>query len=199
VKTTALKLVLVSAAFCYLTACSKTVRWEEEVPLNTGEVIWVQRTIEYTKQGDAGNPYDVAIRPASSQKIEFTWRGRDYVYQGDARLLLLAISPNNLPVLVAKAADNGWEARHGYACTYPFYVQLVPDGNGQSWTWPPQIESWLHNLPANLMLARHGPAAMKRKYTARERLPEDIPGSANTPSQQKVDPSYTGDLCKQKG
>ena len=193
------KIMLASVAIAHLTACSKTVEWEEEVPLNTGDVIWVKRTVEYTMQGGAGNPFDVAIRPGRDEKVEFTWRARNYVYHGDARIMLLAISPNNVPVLVAKAADNGWEARHGYACTYPFYVQLVPQGNGQSWAWPRQIEGWLYNLSANLLLERHEPAEMRKRYTAQERLAEDFPGSVNTPSQQKVDPSYTGDLCKQKG
>jgi hypothetical protein len=32
-----------------LSACSKTVTWEEEVPLNTGEVIWVERVDSYER------------------------------------------------------------------------------------------------------------------------------------------------------
>lgn len=46
-----------------LSACSKTVQWEEEVPLNTGETIWVKRTVVYSAQGGAGNPLDMAYRP----------------------------------------------------------------------------------------------------------------------------------------
>ena len=36
-----LKIFLVGAGMLQLSACSKTVQWEEEVPLNTGEVFWV--------------------------------------------------------------------------------------------------------------------------------------------------------------
>jgi hypothetical protein len=32
-----------------ITACSKTVQWEEEVPLNTGETIWVKRSDTYVR------------------------------------------------------------------------------------------------------------------------------------------------------
>ena len=39
-----------------LGACSKTVQWEEEVPLNTGEVIWVKRTDTFTRRSEPGNP-----------------------------------------------------------------------------------------------------------------------------------------------
>jgi hypothetical protein len=42
-----------------LTACSKTVQWEEEVPLNTGEVIWVKREVTYKYKGAGGNPLDM--------------------------------------------------------------------------------------------------------------------------------------------
>lgn len=97
---------IVLAALPALAACSKTVQWEEEVPLNTGEVIWVKRTVVYTKQGGAGNPLDVAYRPENNETIEFAWGGKKYSYEGDARIILLAISPQKKPVLVARAADN---------------------------------------------------------------------------------------------
>ena len=193
-----LKIMLAGVAMAHLAACSKTVQWEEEVPLNTGEVIWVKRTVEYTMQGGAGNPFDMAYRPPPDQSITFKWGGKNYSYHGDARIMLLAISPDKVPVLVAKAADNSWEARHSYACTYPFYVQLITDKDGHSWHWPPRIETWLYNLQTNLLLARHPPQQMKKRYTAQERLLENFPGSVNTPSQQRIDPSYTGDLCKLK-
>ena len=40
-----IKLILIGLAMTALTACSKTVEWEEEVPLNTGETIVVKRTV----------------------------------------------------------------------------------------------------------------------------------------------------------
>jgi hypothetical protein len=192
----ALRYGLPAVAAIHLTACSKTVQWEEEVPLNNGQILWVARTVVYSSQGGAGNPLDTAYRPGPDQTIEFKWKGQDFRYKGDARLMLLAISPAGKPVLVAKAADNSWYARHNYACTLPFYAQLVPDDTGRSWTWPPRIEPWLLNLPANLMLSRHPPERMQRKYSAADRQAADGPGAAGNPSQQEIDPDYTGDLCR---
>jgi hypothetical protein len=185
----------VATIVCVL-GCSKSVQWDEEVPLNTGEIIWVKRTVVYSPQGGAGNPLNVDRRPGRDQTIEFAWNGSTYRYEGDARIMLLAISPQDRPILVAKAPDNSWEARHKYSCTYPFYVQLVPDETGKVWTWPAQLEPWLFNLPANLLLSRYSPERMKSKYTSADRQAEDFPGAVNNTSQQKIDPAYTGDLCK---
>jgi hypothetical protein len=195
---TFLKALLIAVTALQITACSKTVQWEEEVPLNTGETIWVKRTVEYTKQGGAGNPLDTKYRPSKDQAIEFTWNGKSYYYKGEARIMLLAISPQKQPVLVAKAADNAWYARYNYACTYPFYVQLMPDETGKVWNWPPDIDTWLYNLIPNLLLSRYEPEQMQKRYTALERQAEDRMGNIGTPSQQKIDPAYTGDLCKKK-
>ena len=193
-----LKLILISCAILQLTSCSKPVQWEEEVPLNTGEVIWVKRTVVYSAQGGAGNPFDIAYRPDKDQAIEFKWNKKTFKYKGDARIMLLAISPEMQPVLVAQADANSWNWTHQYKCTTPFYVQLTPIDNGDSWSWPPRIEEWVYNMPPNLLLSRHPPQQMKKRYSTLERVDEDYWGSVNTPWQQRIDPSYTGDLCKDK-
>lgn len=190
--------LLLTAIFLLPSAFSKTVQWEEEVPLNTGETIWVKRSVKYKIQGDAGNPLDLALRPVRDETIELVWKGKTYRYTGDARILLLAISPGQIPTLVAKAPDNSWEAMHHYQCTIPYYVQLVPDTTGQIWNWPPKIEEWLFNLQTNLLLARHPPERMKQRYAAAEVQQENRPGSARFPAEQKIDPTYTGDLCRKK-
>ena len=100
------------AAACALSGCSKTVQWEEEVPLNTGETIWVVRTVTYSYQGDAGNPLDMAYRPDDTEIIEFAWDEKAYRYEGDARVILLAISAMKNPVLVARADDQSWDWKH---------------------------------------------------------------------------------------
>ena len=195
---TSLRIVVAIAAALGLTACSKTVQWEEEVPLNTGETIWVKRTVVYSAQGGAGNPLDTAYRPEKDQAIEFTWSGKSYRYEGDARIMLLAISPRGQPVLVARAEDNGWKWRHNYPCTIPYYVQLVPDETGTGWSWPSTIDAWLYNLSPNLLLERHPPDQMKKRYTAVERRAEDTPGAVQSRSKQVVDPAFTGDSCNRK-
>lgn len=193
-----LRMLLPVIAVLQLTGCSKTVQWEEEVPLNTGETIWVKRTVKYTYQGGAGNPLDMAYRPERDQAIEFTWAAMTYKYHGDARILLLAISPQKRPVLVAKAGDNSWEAVHNYQCTIPYYVQLLPDASGRNWSWPPKVDPWLYNLPTNLLLERHPPEKMKKRYSAAEVQKENYPGNVTLVAQQKIDPAFTGDRCRPK-
>jgi hypothetical protein len=191
-----LKLALAALLALQLTACAKTVRWEEEVPLNTGETVWVKRTVNYFMQGGAGNPFDMAYRPDWPEVIEFKWNGKNYRYEGDARVMVLAISPQKQPVLVAGAAAGAWDAKHDYKCVIPFYVQLIPDVTGKNWTWPPQIETWLYNLPPNLMLQRKAPDEMGTRYTAKQRQAEDYSGSIQSESQQKINPTYAADHCK---
>lgn len=187
--------LLVALYVLELIACTKTVQWEEEVPLNTGETIWVKRTVPYSIQGDAGNPLDMRYRPAWTEVIEFKWSGKTYRYEGDARIMVLAISPQKQPVLVAGAADASWDAKHNYRCVIPFYVQLVPDASGTHWTWPPQIDAWLYNLPANLMRQRKRPEEMSRRYTIAQRQAEDYSGSIGVEPYQRIDPTYIADHC----
>ena len=178
-----------------LSACSKTVQWEEEVPLNTGETIWVKKTLSYSIKGGAGNPLDMAYRPDWVERLEFEWAGKKYAYEGDARVILLAISPQKMPVLVARAADKDWHHTHTYKCTTPFYVQFVPDASGRTWTWPPAIEPWLFGLSHNLLRTREAPEKMKTRYTAQERNNEDATGSIQDPSKARIDPNHTVNTC----
>jgi hypothetical protein len=182
-----------------LAACSKTVHWEEEVPLNTGETIWVKRTVEYSLKGAGGNPFDISYRQDKTETLTFQWGGKNYVYKGDAELILLAISPRRQPVLVAPAADKGWDWNNDYYCASPHYVQFVPDETGRNWTWPPAIEPWLYDLPQNLMRQRGEANAMKARYTAQQREAEDAIGSMQGPYGAKIDPNHTSKTCKRKG
>ncbi len=193
-----LRIGLAVLAATQLTACSKTVQWEEEVPLNTGETIWVKRTVKYTYQGGAGNPLDMAYRPDGDGVTEFDWQGKHYSFDRHAGVFLLAISPQGHPVFVAEADAGRWDAANYYKCTIPFYVQFVPDATGRNWTWPPKIEPWLYHLESNLLLNKPKPDQDKRRYTVEERKAANYPGLVQSPSRQKVDITHTGDLCKPK-
>lgn len=191
--------LLALIAATQLTACSKTVQWEEEVPLNTGDVIWVKRTVKYTYQGGAGNPLDMRYRPESGSYVtEFSWRGKPYRFDLDAGVVLIAISPQGYPVLVGEAAAGSWDAVNNYKCTIPFYVQFVPDATGRKWTWPPKIEPWLYNLESNRLFAIPTPDDGKRRYTAEERKAANASGLVGSRSRQRINPAYTGDLCKSR-
>jgi hypothetical protein len=179
-----------------LAACSKTVQWEEEVLLNTGQTIIVKRKVDYNVTGGAGNPLDLKYRPNFKEKISFTWNGKSYEYYGDAYIFVLAITASNTPVLVAPAANKSWNFEHDYKCTLPFYVQLMPDDSGKNWTWPTKIEPWLYNLPTNLLQERRPLGEMKAKYVAADIEKQEFMGDPSLLHSQKIVPTYTGDLCK---
>jgi hypothetical protein len=195
---TFLKALLISVTALQITACSKTVQWEEEVPLNTGETIWVKRTVEYTSQGGAGNPLDTKYRPSKNETFEFKWKNKTYQYKGPTGFKVLAISPTGVPVLVRNANAGAWDATNGYKCTIPFYVQFVPDESGTVWTWPSQIEPWLYRLPTNLLLDYGQPDHMQSRYTQAEKMQQGFWNDPQLKSIQLIDPEYTGDLCKKK-
>lgn len=182
-----MKVFLICFGFCSLVACSKTVEWEEEVPLNTGETIWVKRQARYELQGEAGNPLDVKYRPTRNETIGFRYAGKEYRYDGDARIMLLAISPKGIPNLIAKAPDNSWNYVHKYKCAIPFYAQIIPSAGGRDWNWPQQIEPWLYGEHKNLLLTRLSPEQMRAKYTAAERTNLDSMASAKIPAAAFVD------------
>lgn len=182
---------------CALFTRDRTVSWEEEVPLNTGETIWVKRYVTYKLQGAGGNPLDIAYRPDWTEKITFEWKGKKYEYTGSAGIMLLAISPTtHLPVLVARADLMNWDVKNGYRCTIPFYVQFVPSNDGRTWTWPPSIESWLFNMPYNLMYHRATIDDLKTRYTTEERLAKDRITRHQSPSLARVVPDDKFDQCK---
>lgn len=192
-------LIWVVAALCMglLSARSKTVTWEEEVPLNTGEVIWVKRTVTYKLQGASGNPLDIAYRPDWTETRGFIWQGRDYSYTGSAGLMLLAISPiTNRPVLVARADLKNWDRENNFRCTTPYYVQLTPDGTEKDWIWPLTIESWLHGMPYNLMHYRPELSEGKPRYGIQDRLEYDRITKYQSPSLSRIDPSFSFNQCR---
>ncbi len=185
-----LRTLLAVIASLQLVACSKTVQWEEEVPLNTGETIWVKRSVVYSLKGEGGNPMNIGYGQNKTEKLSFEWGGKKYVYEGEADLMVLAISPQKQPVLVAQAANKGWDWNHNYYCATPHYVQFVPDATGREWTWPPEIQPWLYELPSNLMRQRRKPEEMQKRYSAKQRADEDAVSSMQSPTTAKIDPKF---------
>ena len=68
-----------------LAACSREVNWKEEVPLNTGEPIWVTRSIKYSLLGAGGNPFDIGYSPEWTEELSFKWNGKKYIYKETLR------------------------------------------------------------------------------------------------------------------
>lgn len=189
------KLLLIGLTMTALTACSKTVRWEEEVLLNTGETIWVTKEVRYTIKGQPGNPMDMGYLPDFKEVTSFKYKDRSYTYTGDAQPMVLAISPRKLPVLLATASGNDWDKRNSFKCTTPYYVQFMPRGVEMEWTWLDKIEPWTYNLPVNLMLTRDPPSEVKRRYTIADKAQQPYLRDPQIAFKQKIDPQYTGINC----
>ena len=116
-----------SIGTCAFILRDRTVEWEEEVPLNTGETIWVTRTFPLVFKGAGANPFDIGLRPDFNKTIAFAYRGKNYRYAGTAEIIVLAISPTGQPVLIADAQAANRAGTNGYfPCKKPNYVQLTP-------------------------------------------------------------------------
>lgn len=190
------QIFLIVVAALQLTACSRTVQWEEEVLLNTGETIWISKEVRYTIKGQPGNPMDRGYLPDYVETTSFKYAGRSYTYTGEAGIFVLAISPQKLPVLLAPPENTRWYRHHDYKCVTPYYVQLMPDSTGQQWSWPDKIEPWTYNLPANLMLNRDHPSDVKRLYTMADKSKQTYLRDPQLSYIQKIDPLFSGDVCK---
>jgi hypothetical protein len=179
-------------------------KWIEEVPLNTGETLFVTRTSSWAISGDAGNPFALGFRPRlGTNRLEFEYRRKKYIYEGSAGVQLLAISSEGVPTLVA-AADSGmwvWGSdgkRRLPECLVPYYVQLVPDPTGNNWNWPPAIATWLYDLESNL-LSSSPPFTLTKQAVPKEvRKSTDRSLYSRLPAAERIDPTYMGQDCTQR-
>ncbi len=189
-----LKLILIIGTAMTISACSKTVQWEEEVPLNTGEVIWVKRNITYKYETTQDNPFVFQYWPMGNQEIAFEWKGRNYHFQSEKRLILLAVSPiDQLPVLIE---PKEWERASDDPCVKPFYTQIVLSESKQEWIALPKVQPWLYNLPRNLMAHRGNLNEVQKRYTSNDRQLEDQTMTIQSPSMARIDPNYQSEVCR---
>lgn len=136
-----LLLALVVAA--QLTACSKTVQWEEEVPLNTGETIWVKRSDSYVKGGDLGNPLKM-VWGLEKRAYEFSWHGQKYAFETKPRVSWSII------LIYVFTADNTIAIVHGTRdCAKPGYGEFRWINGG--WHVQKNISPVLIGQPRNVM------------------------------------------------
>ena len=190
-------MTLVALVIVQLSACSRTVQWEEEVPLNTGETIWVKRSGTYSFGSESGNPLRFGYNPDWRSTIEFTYKGKKYSHTDAAGLILLAIDPDGIPNLVAMAGEYDWQWKNNYHCVVPFYVQFRPDATGKNWNWPQQIDPWLYSLQTNLMFGLAPISFEQKKYTPADRINKN--GSLLIFREyQQIDPTYKYETCKGK-
>ena len=126
-----------------LAACSKSIQWEEEVPLNTGETIWVKRTDSYVRGGDAGNPLKI-VWWLEQRNYEFEWQGKRLSYLRRTRTIsgpigLYVVTPGKAISVVDSAA----------ACSKPGWVEYR--WQQDAWRLQDTFDPALVGLPRNLM------------------------------------------------
>lgn len=188
--------LLMGIAVLLLSACSKTVTWEEEVPLNTGEVIWVKRSMPWTYMGGFGNPFDIAMRPTGEQTISFKYKESKYEFSEKIVIGWLLISPDGRPVIVGIPSSYGWNYLHenSYRCVIPYYVQFSFDEATGKWVWPKKIDEWLYGAPANLMVSLPQlNDSHPSGYSSKDREFRDKSRRIRNDYLSKIDPAYDAD------
>ena len=179
-----------------LTGCSRTVKWEEEVPLNTGETIWVTRHLTYKFDVTAHNPFVPEYIPDVPETLDFSWRGKKYSHSGNKATMVIAISPStNLPVLFTLKEISGWKP----PCAKPYYDQLNYLDDGLPPTLQPAVESWAFDLRRNVMFYRGKPSEMQSRYTSIARSQKDSRITNRVPSLAQIDRNYQPEVCPKKG
>jgi hypothetical protein len=71
----------------------------------------------------------------------------------------------------------------------------MPDDTGLNWTWPPRIDLWTYNLPANLLLKREHPNEVKQRYTMAEKSQQTYRKDPRLLNIQKVNPAAKNQDC----
>jgi len=108
-----LQILLIVIATTQITACSKTVQWEEEVLLNTGETILVNRTDTFERRSEPGNPLQSGWWPIS-RAVKFTWQGQAYSFQTGTTAIMMIHKFNATGAIAVIAWVKACEKR-GYA------------------------------------------------------------------------------------
>jgi len=109
-----LNIFLAVLATTQLSSCSKSIRWQEEVPVNTGEVIIMNREDVFVRRSAPGNPFEMGWW-INGRYYKFRWQGKNYVY----KLKRTSMGPMILYVYPEKNTvsliDSGWPICSGYA------------------------------------------------------------------------------------
>jgi hypothetical protein len=121
-------------------ASTKTVEWEEEVPLNSGEIIWVKRADTYISRSEPGNPLQMGWW-LDKRAIAFDWKNQQYTFQTnttDILMLQLSDTTQNIEIVA-------WTKE---CSSFGFGEFRWLDG---TWQLQPNVSPVLINQPRNLM------------------------------------------------
>lgn len=121
-----------------LSGCSRTVTWEEEVPLNTGATAWIARTDTYSRSTEPGNPFKPAW-DIEKRGVEFDLHGRRYAFQAATTDIFMVVDRGSTISIVAWSTDC---KKRGYA-----EYQWTRD----AWRLQPSVDQPLVGQPRNLI------------------------------------------------
>jgi hypothetical protein len=172
-------------------ADAMTIKWQEETPLNNGEILWVTRTRTYAYGGEPGNPLSLGWTPKAGS-LSFVWRGNKYSYEGSA--MVVAVDPAGGITLIRPIGLADILER-GIRCQKPSYVQMRAGNDG--WTVLKKLESWTYNLPRNQMIPLEK-NEMPVRVTAAMRNQSDRQNSffVQHKAVREIDPTFVSADCK---
>jgi hypothetical protein len=187
---TMLVLIVLAIAAVAFWIRDREVSWEEEVLLNTGETIIVKRTMPWVLSiGWSMDP--VRNGDLSRQVLRFAYKEKSYSYSGGAAIHWIVIAPDGLPNLVAPALSLEWSKKNNYRCVVPYYVQFKPNGSGDAWAWPNQIEPWLFGQEYNLMVTTDQSFSPPNgRISIVERNRRDRTYAIQSPDGIRINPNY---------
>lgn len=153
-----------------MSGCSSQIEWKEEVPLNTGDTIWVTRTARYERVLTGPLALELGWE-IMSESLAFNWKDRSYQFSDVVPPDYLLIDPQaRTPVLITSLAH--WQFKKRYGCRVPFYVEYRPTGDG----WAPQskIDETFYGMKGNLMRWRPLEPEMPAMLSAGQRERNDF-------------------------
>ena len=170
-----LKFIALMGLAVLLVACSKTVQWEEEVPLNTGEVIWVKRTDTY-ERAFANNPFKPTWA-LDRRSYTFTLNGQSFVFEDIKESIgafLLFVHPNDNTVTIVAGAAS---------CSKPGYGEY--QWRNGTWLLQKSVNPALIGRPRNLMDYYSGlegdiPSKVTQEYIASQHFEDPRRGGSLT-------------------
>jgi hypothetical protein len=178
------------ALVALLSGCSKRVEWKEEVPLNNGQTIWVQRSAVYERVLTGPLALQLGWR-IGEETIEFEWGQSTYRFVDAVSPTYLVIDFTSKPVLIAVINGRLFER---YGCRTPFYIEWRPLQD-KGWKVSEKLNAAFEGVRANLLHFRNPDPRMPSviRSSDRERLDYE---QFNWGSKGLLTTDYVDPRCK---
>jgi hypothetical protein len=158
-------IVIAILSTAVLSGCGKTIRWEEEVPLNTGEILVVERIAKFKRGSEPGNPLKAAWWPEGGS-IGFSLDGQRFVYEYSGRMNAFGI------FVVGSRQSPSIVDYTGHKCAQPGLGEFR--WHSGQWELQRALSGELLGRPRNLIYAEADPdSAWPKRVTAEYREKAD--------------------------